>query len=525
MSRWEETGIACPCGNSSDAYSVDKNGRGFCFGQCGGTFFDNGVKLGDRNEVDTEYEFVPIRGLNLATVQMYDMSSEIKAGLLASTKFEYPEGGRKFRSHLIPKGRRGHFWTSGNSSAPNLYGMDKFAPGSKASITITEGEYDAASVWQMLNGVTAAVSVRSSSSVGADFAAHQQYINSFDRIVLAFDTDEVGQDALAEAAKFFDFKKVYVVKMVRKDANSYINSSDGDPDPETFVREWRNAKRYTPDSILSSFGEFEEALDEDPTEMLCDFPFDAYNESLQGLFAGQVVIIKGEEGIGKTEIFRAMEYHILQTTNHAVGMIHMEESNAVTLRGVATYELEQPCNDDSYVISNKDIMDAIKSATGGDAGRILLHSSNDVEDEDLFLDSLRYMLAVGKCRIIFLDHITWLATGNMEDDERKLLDKISQEIKKLAIIHNAAIVMISHVNDNGQTRGSRNMTKVADTVINLYRDKQNVDSNERNKLHSLAEKSRKQGTTTGPLGFSVYDRYTGMLQEHKPKLQPDEAIE
>lgn len=519
MSRWIETGIACPCGKSSDAYSIDKDGRGYCFGKCKGTFFDNGVKL-DISENDVEYLFVPIRHLNNAAIEHYNMASKVTAGFIECTKFEYPNSAQKFRSHLIPKGRRGHFWTSGNSSLPNLFGMDKFAEGSKSSITITEGEYDAASVWQMLNGVTAAVSVRSGSSVSADIAAHRDYINSFNRIVLCFDNDSVGQSAIAEAAKFFDFKKVFVVRMSRKDPNEYLQHNDVD----SFIREWRNAKKYTPDSILSSFTEFEEALNEDPAEMLCDFPFAKYNENLQGLFATQVVVLKGQEGIGKTEIFRAMQYHILKNYDFPIGLIHMEESNAVTLRGIATYELKAPVNDDSYLISNVDTMRAIKSATKDDSSRILLHSSNDIEDEDIFLDSLRYMMAVGGCRVIFLDHITWLATGNMEDDERKLLDKISQEIKQLAIIHNCCVIMISHVNDNGQTRGSRNITKVADIVIDLSRDLKSPVVEERNKLYSMAEKSRKQGTTTGPLGYAIYNRSSGTLEEHISTHLPHELI-
>jgi replicative DNA helicase len=852
MSKWARTGQPCPdqvnC-KSSDAYAEDTNGQGFCF-SCG-SFFKNGVETTPQED-DVDYLYMPVRGINTGTCEFYDMGTKVTMGIMESTRLPYPSGAIKHRSHLYPKSdRRNHMWFSPANGTPELFGQDKFAKGSKASITITEGEYDAASVYQMLKGVTAAVSVKNGSqSTGRDFSAQQEYINSFDRIVLCFDNDKAGQSQLAEAAKFFDFKKVFVVHMSRKDPNAYINGVDGPPDPETFVREWRAAKRYTPDSILSTFSEFEEALAEDPSELLTDFPFENWNEALHGLFATQVVIIKGPEGIGKqlpnttliptpsgfaplgdlkegdvifgrdgketsitfitetqygipcyelefadgtrqiaggphkwgvydtqgrysvkttkeildegvtrgdgialysvpiadpveyekkelsidpyqlgywlgdghsysrgitvgkqdieeiktivsvireikdkagnsvvyfdditqsklntlgvltnkhipqeyltasveqrmellrglmdsdgsvagtgcefyssnlhlkddflklvrglgykarersktptlngkpckeahtiwflahgdreifklsrkqskvircntrrathktirsitpvdsvpsrcltvdnkdhlflcgehftvthnTEIFRAIEYHILKNQKFPIGIVHMEESNATTLRGIATYELRQPVNDDSVVISDKEIMDAVKKALNEDSSRLMIHSSKDVEDEDLFLDSLRYMLAVGGCRVIFFDHITWLATGNMEDDERKLLDKISQEVKKLALQHNAAIVMISHVNDDGKTRGSRNITKVADIVINLHRDKEATDADSRNTLWFSAEKSRKQGTTTGPLGSATYDRYTGILKENLPEGTPDSYV-
>ena len=73
--------------------------------------------------------------------------------------------------------------------------------------------------------------------------------------------------------------------------------------------------------------------------------------------------------------------------------------------------------------------------------------------------------------------------------------------------------MISHVNDNNQTRGSRYITKVGDTIINIYRDKVNPDPVERLKTVIEIEGARLMGATTGPAGYAIYDEEVKILKD------------
>ena len=173
MSKWSKTGQPCPdqtnC-KSSDAYAEDVHGHGFCF-SCG-NFFRGDTAVKPEPE-DIEQMFIPIRGINEATCEFYDIGTKVTFGMLEYSRFVYPSGAIKHRSHLYPKKNRNHMWFNPASGNPELSGMDKFAKGSKASITITQGEYDAASVYQMLKGVSACVSVKNGDqSVGRDFAAN-----------------------------------------------------------------------------------------------------------------------------------------------------------------------------------------------------------------------------------------------------------------------------------------------------------------------------------------------------------------
>jgi len=142
-----------------------------------------------------------------------------------------------------------------------------------------------------------------------------------------------------------------------------------------------------------------------------------------------------------------------------------------------------------------------------------------VEDEDAFLGNIRFLVSAAGCRFIFLDHITWLATGLADDDERKKLDRLSQKLKLLAKELRFCLIEISHVNDDGKTRGSRNISKVANTVIMLDRD---VTAGS-NLMRFIIEKAR-LGGRSGPAGRAVMNQEKGMLVEYNIEIgDHDEA--
>lgn len=505
MGNWIKTRQPCPCGKSSDAYSLDENGNGFCFsGKCGGKYFKN-----DKEEIidDSKYEsnYYPHRGLTRNTLETYGSLCKFYDGTPIEAAFFYPNGSIKIRN-LLEKS----FRTVGDYSSTNLYGKNVFDKGSKKVITITEGEYDAMSAFQITGGESACVSVRNSASARKDCISEFEYINSFDKIVINFDSDEPGQEAAKKVAALFDFKKVYNLKLEKgKDANFYLT--------EGLVKEyydaWKGVKRYTPDTLLSTMSEFKKALKEQREEKLVDYPFEGLQKKLYGIHVGEVIVVKGQEGLGKTELLRAIENQVFKTTKHNIGIIHLEESNSTTLRAMTGYFSERPIMHPEFPASDEEVLKILESIVGKDEDRFILHSSFDVDDENSFISNVRFMVSAYNCKLVFFDHISWLATGSEDkkESEREKLDRISQRLKLLAKELKFALIMISHVNDDGKTRGSRNITKVANTVIDLTRNKLIEDEVERNKLHMMIEKARLPGAKEGPAGYAIYDTETLML--------------
>lgn len=401
------------------------------------------------------------------------------------------------------------FWSVGPMRDAGLFGKDKFDPGSKKTITITEGEYDALAVYEMTGGNTAAVSIQSASSAKANCVKDWEYINSFDKIILCLDNDEPGKKAAQDIVALFDFHKVYQCKFHKyKDANEYLEKQE----VNEFVECWKSARRFAPDNIISAFSEIEKSLEESKEDQIGSYPFRNLNSALYGLHQGEVIVFKGPEGIGKTEFFRAIEHHLLQTTNYNIGIIHLEEDNATTIKAIAGYQLNLPAVLPDCGLSKEDILAGYRQAVRDDEGRVHIYSSFDVEDEEQLINNIRFLVSAAGCKFIFLDHITWLATGLADEDERKKLDRMSQKLKLLAKELRFALIEISHVNDEGKTRGSRNITKVANTVIDLSRNLTSYDSLDRQSTFMVIEKAR-LGGKTGPAGRAIFNPITGKLED------------
>jgi predicted ATP-dependent serine protease len=273
-----------------------------------------------------------------------------------------------------------------------------------------------------------------------------------------------------------------------------------------------SAKKYTPDSILSTFDEFRKAISAHEEQKVSSYPIQSLNDMLGGIHQGEVIIVKGAEGLGKTELFRLIEDHLLRTTNMPFGIIHLEENAGTTIQGIVSYYIKDKVSLDDGIHDDKFVFDMFTEAVGNDESRLMLYNAFDTEEERVFLDNIRFMVTVGGAKGIFFDHITWMATGSSQDeDERRKLDRISQKLANMARELGFFLFMISHVNDDGKTRGSRNITKVANTVIHLERNKEHPSPDERNKMHLTVEKARRRGCQTGPAGYLMFDPSTTNL--------------
>ena len=515
-----KTHLPCPCKESSDAYAIRVDGSGYCF-SCAKSFRDKkvGRQVGDESEKDQaiETKVLPFRGISTKTVSIFDVKTKIVDGKELERGF--PFGDKAFKVKRIDDKREQR--VVGDFKDAGLFGQDKFDKGSKDAIIITEGEEDAMAAYDMLQGFKdglgnrrsfACVSVKSGAgSAYRSLVDSYDYVNSFPRIYLCFDNDEKGHEALSSVAGLFDFGKTFAVRLeTRKDANEFLDAKDID----TFQSLVRNAKKFVPDNIINEFSDIERALDVESEALICDYPFPALNEKLYGLHEGEIVVVKGLEGHGKSEFLRALEFHILKTTDLPIGILHFEEDNATTIKKIAGYELDVPATLPDCGLSKQDILSAYRKAVKDDAGRVHIHSSFDIEDEAGIYGNIRFLAAAAGCKVIGLDHISWMATGQEDDeDERRKLDRISQKLKLLAKELRICIIEVSHVNDNGQTRGSRNITKVASTVIHVERDVLEEDA----PTEFTIEKNRNY-SRAGSAGYGYYIQSKGVLKAERELL-------
>ena len=520
LSKWIKTDQACPssCGKSSDAFAFDRHGGGYCF-SCHKPFSEEQLEKveqddimsdEDKQNVEVHHEFKSHRGLSKKTYQFYDLPVAVVNGEDFSYVFKYPNGAFKTKRIDPDTPRKDRYKWHGEANSAGLFGLDKFSAGGK-TIVISEGEHDAPSIYEALGGHTAAVSVQSSSTAYRDIEQNRDKLNSFEKIIIAFDNDEAGDKAMRKVmtSGLFDFNKLfYITWDTYKDANDFAQAGDF----EGLVRCYKQAKKYTPDHIISGFAEIFDALEESQEEGIGEYPTHELREMLGDIRRGQVITVKGMEGIGKTEIFRIMEYHLLKTTSASLGLIHMEEPKARTIKGLATYELGIPTHLDDSPVTREGIHQAYVDAVGNREDRVFIYTMFGGDDPDDVLDSIRFLVASGGVDVVFLDHISLLVTGLEEGDERRRLDYLSTKLKKMVMELKFALFLISHVNDDGQTRGSRNITKISDVVIDLKRDLPTDGGPDNNILELFLEKNR----PTGKRGFAgklLFNMDTYKLEE------------
>jgi len=493
----------CPKCTSSDAYHVYSDGHGYCY-SCNTTFKNNkDFSL----ESNFTYEYIAHRSLSLETLRFYDIKTKIDPeGKPVSVGFRYPNGSYKIRDF-----NKKDFYSQGEINKAGLFGHDKFATGSHKYVTITEGEYDAASLYQILHSPV--VSVQSSSTAVRDCTVDRPWLNSFERVYLAFDDDEHGREATRNVAKLFDYNKVYHVKLgILKDANEFLQKGK----EEDLRNIWWNARKYLPETVISSFEDFRKILTE-PVRKGISYPFHTLTSMTYGIRTGESVLITAQEGVGKTELMHAIEHHLLKETDDAIGAIFLEEGKRRHLQAIAGVELEKPIHLPDCDVKTSEIISSLEKVVSKD-DRLYIYSHFGSDDPEILLDTIRFLVSARSCRYILLDHISMVVSGLAGEDERRALDYISTRLEMMVKELDFALILVSHVNDEGLTRGSRYISKIADLRIDATRNLLADNEEEKNTVFLSISKNRFSGKTGfagrllfNPLTFTIKETSDGHL--------------
>lgn len=515
MSKITEQHIPCPSCPSSDAYCTYDDGHGYCF-SC------SYYKPKDHSDLsDFTFEYLPYRGIEAETYKKYGCQTKIDPeGKPVELGFVYPNDSVKIKSLVLPKGEPYHFKSKGDISKAGLFGRNKFGPGSNRSITITEGELDALSLFQVLR--TPVVSVRSSSSAKLDCSIDRSYLNSFERIYLAFDGDEPGRMAAAEVAKLFDYNKVHDVRFpggTRKDANDYVAAGEGQQ-----LREiWWNSKKFLPDNLVSSVADLVKELQK-PVKYGVSYPFPTLTNMTYGIRTGEVVLVTAQTGVGKTEFMHTVLHHLLKETKDAVGTIFLEESKQRLLQAIAGIELQRPAHLPDSGLSSDEIVSAFTKVVPTD-DRLYVYNHFGSDSADSILDTIRYLVVARGCRYILFDLISLAVTGAGGDREREELTYLSGRLAMMVQELDFSLIMVSHVNDYGQTRGSRMIEKDCHVRIHLDRD---VLGPDRFKTSVSIYKNR-PASQSGPAGTLLFNTISCTLSEdfgiESPSIVPEFGAE
>lgn len=416
------------------------------------------------------------------------------------------------------------FSIDGDFSKATLFGQNVFPKGGRY-LTICEGELDALSAFQMMGAKYPVVSVRNGAAAALkDCKAQFEYIDSFENIVLSFDSDEPGQKAANQLAELFGAKvKIMKMRTTLKDASDYlkINAS------REFVDDWWKAETYVPDGIVAGNTLWD--IVSTPMETAeVNYPYEGINKLTYGIRKGELVMVTAGSGLGKSQFLREIVWHILQNTEDNIGMMFLEEGVRKTARSLMSLAIDKPIHLPDVEVTEEELKDAFDNTLG--TNRLYLFDHFGSSSLDNIVNRVRYMAKGLGCGFVVLDHISIIVSGGDVGDERKALDSIMTRLRMLVQETGISLICVSHLkrpdakgHEEGastslaQLRGSGSIAQLSDIVIGLERNGQAVDAIERNTTHVRVLKNRFSGYTGGASDL-LYNPRTGRMMEIKDTL-------
>ena len=415
------------------------------------------------------------RGISEAVIESYKVMSKDNSTIL----FPYWDEGLKeidmvkFLKVARANGRK-DMWTSADT-AKTLFGK-WMADSDDSTLVITEGEIDAMSVSDSLMGKYPAVSVpfgaKSEAKDGSDpnmewISNDFEFLNRFERIILALDNDEAGQNATKSIVKRLGRERCHVVDFgEHKDAND-AHLKDKKEGTNALVEIIENAKPFEPENLKNAMG-YEEAIEDrffNPNSMSrgiplpWDIPFHIRMNELS--------ILTGFSGSGKTMLLNYLCCHFASLENRiciASLEIRVEETIA--------------CLVSQCVAKDKpDSKDELKKAMNWLGDGFWFYDHVGQVDFDQMLDSFIYAHRRHGINIFVIDSL--MKCGLAFDDyqgQKVLVDRLADFVHK----YDVHIFLVAHAKKKDSekeyvgkmdVKGISEITDMAHNVITVWRNK------------------------------------------------------
>lgn len=463
------------------------------------------------------------RGIGQPVSTKYGVHTEVKNDFDVLARY-YPStsDGKVvgFKKRLTPK----EFIGIGSTKATNeLFGQSVFEAGQKY-LVVTTGEEDALAFAQTLYSKkdnteywTPVVSVTcGDGSIIKQFKANYEYINSFDKVVLAFDNDESAQKYVEEAARLLSPGKVFIAKFPQgvKDASDMVKSNRAAELKQLF---WK-AVPFSRVDVLHLSQMWEDFESED-NNVKIPFPssWSHLNEMMNGgMEKGEITIIGALTSIGKSSIINNVVYDLIENTRFKVGAMYLEGTKREVVRDLLS--LDAGMNLRTINRDNVDI-NALKSRFFENLAKkdqfVYVDHQGSISTSEIF-DKLNYLAKAENCDVIIIDPVQ----AGVNSSDNGAIIEFMDTLLKFAKETDTCVVAVSHMrkpseeNPHAVTEyslmGSSSLNQIAFNTILLSRDKMNECPIKKSATKLQLVKCRRTGNT-GEAGWLRYDHTTTHL--------------
>ena len=533
MANYKKTHVGCEHCGSSDGAVINEDDSTYCF-VCqthtrGAEAFQPQTltkvsTMTDKRDLTPSDAFesaIADRRLALKTVETFGVKQTSNGDVF----FPYFN---KDGNHVANKSRNRdkRFAVTGDWKSALLYGQNVFPKGGDV-VTICEGEFDAMSTFQMLGSKSAVVSIRSgAASALSDCKASYEWLDSFKRVVVCFDNDEVGRAAAKQVAELFGSKSSFFMHHVQhKDASDWlVNRSEMD-----FIKSWVAAELYKPEGIVT-IADIKERLLTPPVAGV-PWCFPTLTKFTYGRRRGELYAFGAGVGVGKTDVFTQQIAYDIDTLNKRVGVIYLEQNVVETgqrVMGKLDQRLYHVPDADWNRTQYEESVDRLEKRE-----QLYMMEHFGAMDWKTIKGIIKFFNKAYDIEHIYLDHLTALSAN--EQDERRALDGIMADMASLAQELGIIIHFISHLTtpegksheEGGRVQekhftGSRAIARWSHYMFGLERNKQHSDPIKRQTTTFRVLKDRFTGRATGVKFGLQYNQNNGILRE--AELLEDEAL-
>ncbi len=441
--------------------------------------------------------------------------------------FPYTEGGKLvgYKVRLIDPKR---MWSVGNLKGDvDLFGWERAIRTGSPTLYITEGEYDAMALYQIMTDrqrgtqyedrTPAVVSLAHGAAAAAhDLAALSDKIRrQFKEVVLVFDMDEPGQKAAKDCALILPEAKV--VSLPAKDANDCLLEGKS--------KACFNAVRFNSErpknTRLVMGSQLKEAAKKKP-EWGLSWPWQALTEATRGIRRGETIYFGAGVKMGKSEIVNAVASHLIVEHNKKVLIVKPEEAMAKTYQ-MLVGKVAGRIFHDPKIEFDEQAFDKAEPLVGDKA---IIVDSYQFVDWDTLKNDIKYAVQVLGVEDVILDPITCFTNQMGAAEANEFLVRMAAEISAMSkdmgftayiFCHlKAPAVGASHERGgaviSSQFAGSRAMMRSCNYMIGMEGNKDpELDELERNTRTLVILEDREFGVSARiPL---FWDKNTGVFSQ------------
>lgn len=549
MSDWINHNLPCIECSSSDAMQESEH-HFKCF-SCGKVFLKRDVRCsrteeqGSKMSIKTElidkgdYYDLKQRGLSKQTCQKYGITCVKYSGSFGHGDnlhylndewvylFNYYHNNSIIKQKLRPCSNK-EYKILGGSTFREFYGQSIFKVDSSRILVITEGEFDAAVIYQEA-GFNAVSVPDGAQSLLKCMVNNFDYISGFKYIIIAMDNDKPSQDVISkllesEIVDKLGPGKLRIAKWTLKDANELLLAGKS---PDIKKALW-DAEEFRPEDLFTASDFVEESL-KDP-EMGYKTPWESLSKAVMGWGENTVNTIAAADGIGKTEIVDEIIYTCF-INNQSVWLYSSEQKGSQTFRRQAGKHMNLPLHIPGIKADNEKLKEIINLYQQ----KLILWKPRKLVVTDELINRMNYVHISNGVKIFIIDHLKGIESQMTNPNVE--MGKLLAELKLFVETNSSVVILLSHVakdkkqgkigkEDESWNRGriptkeniygSSSISAWSDVILSLSRNVESENPDEACITKISVLKNRLMGNRGQKAIYIKYIEDTGRLIEIEP---------